>query len=163
MTILDLGDVYMRKFVLEDVPSMIELMQDKETAKHVGNRKIWTASRVYDFIRWNMSHDDDNYYAIIRKCDGAFIGYIGHKKYTYRNNYLYGKDVLTIVIKEKGRGYGKRSVKAYIEYQKKNGIDLYASVDKTNMVSNRLFQSLGYEIQISLIVDGITNNVYFLT
>lgn len=163
MTLIDLGDIYIRKFVYSDIKGLYETMQDVNTARHVSNRKQWSYKRVESFIKWNIEHEDDYYYAIVRKSDNAFIGYVGHKIYNYKDdNILTGKNVLTIVIKEKKKGYGKRVVNAYITYCNDNNISLYASVDEDNTPSNMLFISLGYHPQAKLRVDGITSNIYFL-
>lgn len=160
--LLDLGDIYCRRFTYNDIDCMYDMMQDTNTIKHVSNRKKWSIHRVTEFIKWNIEHDDDTYYAIIRKNDNAFVGYIGHKKYTYTKNALYMKNVVTIVIKDKGKGYGKRVMRSYIDYCSNNGVALYASVDKDNAISNRLFTSLGYQPKLTLLVDNITSYIYIL-
>lgn len=160
--LIDLGDIYLRRFIYEDMRQMTEMMTDEETTKYVSNRKPWSPKRVYDFIKWNIENADDTYYAIIRKSDDAFIGYTGHKKYTFKRNTLYNRDVFTIVIRDKGKGYGKRVTSAYIEHTKRCGIYLYATVDHDNAASNALFTSLGYKPEITMLIDNVQTNIYFL-
>ncbi|UCE93200.1 MAG: GNAT family N-acetyltransferase [Flavobacteriaceae bacterium] len=155
MAILSTDRLVIEKVTLEDAPSLIKLMNDKDWIRNIGDRNIKTLEAAREHIkeRFFKSYDESDFgfYAVRLKNDKTFIGVAGliHREGLEHVDIGYG-----FLPEFRGKGYAFEAAKSIFEY----GLNelkiekILAIVNPANKASIHLLEKLGlrYEKMVRL-------------
>lgn len=130
-----------RKLIESDLDDLYKITSNSEIMSHIGNGRPWSLNKTLEFIRWNIKDPKDDNYGVINDRN-KLIGIVGTKIYKYCKNVMYGKRAITIFIGEQGKGYGTAAIKFILSKHPKE--ELFASIDKNNEPSRKLFLKCGF-------------------
>lgn len=151
----------LRKPTYEDVQSLIEIKNNKESALLLGGvPKSFTEESMKAWIDFHNKREDEAVFLICE--NGQPIGHIG----LYQINKQSKNAEIGILIGKPslhGKGYGSRSTKALTEYGfVKLGLHrITALVLEENIASCKMFEKCGYVREGLLIDKTFKNNRYY--
>ncbi len=134
--------VNLRKLVPSDLEAVYTIVRDRETMKHVSNRRPWSKERTEKFVNWGVSHPEDLTYAVMEGED--LIGVVQLTEYDFMDCFLKGKLVISIFLRGdmQGKGYGKEAISSLLLLHPDK--EIYASIDTKNTRSKVMFEKLGF-------------------
>jgi len=150
MNLIETERLTLREFLEEDAPFVLELVNDPDWIKFIGDRGVRTLddARTYIMERLQKSYQDFGFgmWLVERKEDGAPIGMCGLLKRDYLDALDIGFGYLPAF---RGQGYAYESAQAVIEYGKtKLGLKrLLGFVLVGNQKSVKLLKRLGMQYE----------------
>jgi len=138
--------VRIRKFKLEEFEKycVLKIEQIKYLREISGDKVPLSKIRIKKEFKKIIDNPEDYLYAIL--VNEEIIGYLGcsiWKNLPIQTSYI--KDVI-IMKKFRGNGYGKKSIKWFINYSKKQNIERIGLGTRwENKKAQKLYESLGFD------------------
>lgn len=129
----------------EDEEFLINLTQDEETMKQIGNGKVWGKDKVKGFIEYNIDHTDD-YAKVIVDHRGSSVGLLRIRKDDHAEK-AGDSYIITVIVAPsfRGKGHGKYAVTSGLkEFTNTHKVSIHAAIFKDNKASVNMFKALGW-------------------
>ena len=153
MVVVETDRLVLRKFTLDDAPFILELLNDRDFVRFIGDRMVRTLddARVYIEDRLIRSYGTHGYglYHTARKSDGAAIGMCG----LVRRDALEAADIGYALLPEyRGAGFAREAAAAVLTFARDTlGLPrVLAIVQPENVDSVSLLQSIGMTFERSI-------------
>lgn len=150
----------LREIQITDVDAMFELDSDPEVHKYIGNEPVTSKEQIKEVISFIQGQYHDKgigRWAVVRKADNRFIGWVGLKLEDEDFN-GHGSHIdlgYRLTPKYWGHGYATEAAKAWIDYafQVMKFPIVCALVEKANTASINVLEKVGMKATDAFVLD----------
>lgn len=169
-TIITTDRLLLRELNYDDIDGLFALDSDPMVHEYLGNKPLTNKQQcvdVIDMVRQQYVQNGIGRWAIIDKTNGTFLGWCGlkHVQEPFDGKSTYYDLGYRLLRKFWGQGYAKEAAAASLNY----GFDvikiseIFAMAHTENIKSNRILNSLGFDLCGTTIYDASLHNWYRIT
>lgn len=160
--ILETNRLLLRKFVLEDAPFILDLVNSEGWLRYIGDRNIKTIEQALEYLKKGPLSTYEKYgyglSMVLRKEDQVPVGMCG----ILHRDWLLIPDIGFALLPEfQGKGYALEIVRAVLHFTEDNyGFDKIGAITlKENLKSIQLLEKLAFRFTKTVYSPGSTDQL----